>query len=145
MEKEGFIDLVDQLSTVATLNKWITFYDKSADFFVWKKDRLSKDVSLVKVSHDTYLYLTPKRTVEGVCVEYLRNNFTKHNVEYKEMIKFFDKKSDDDYYTISKITDKTRCYFDKFAETLKADIYKDALTDKKTAYDLNSVISVALS
>lgn len=145
MEKTKFIDLVDKLSTVATLNKWDTSYDKSADFFVWKKDKLSKGVSLVKVSHDTYLYLTPKRIIEGVCVEYLKSNFTKHNLEYKGMIKFFDKKSDDDNYTISKITEKTKNYFDKFTETLRADIYKDALQDKKTADDLNFVISAALS
>lgn len=144
MEENKFVNLIDRLSTVATLDKWDAVYDTTIDYFYWKKSKLSKDVRLVKISHDTYFYITPKEQIQGVIVEYLKSNFTNHNPEYKGMIRLFNKKVVGKEYTVKKTKDNER-YFDKFTETLKADIYRDAIEDKKTIDDLNFVLSVALS
>ena len=146
MEKIQFVNLIDKLSVTATLDKWKeAIYERQLDTFIWKREKLSKNTVMVKVSHDTYLYLTPTRKIEGVFVEYLNNNFTKHNTEYKGMTKLFNKKISKNKYTISGKTKKVENYLDKFTETLKADIYKDAIQDKKTIDDLDFVISAAFA
>src|SRR3989344_8971712 len=104
MEKSRFINLIDKLSTVATLDKWEAIYDRESDIFYWQKSKISKDVRLVKVSHDISLFLTPTRKVEGLFVEYLKDNFMKHNIEYKGITGYFDKKVADNQYTISRKT-----------------------------------------
>lgn len=145
MEKAKFQDLIDKLSSVATLNRWKPLYDRRLDFFYWKKPNLSKGARLVKVSHETHLYLTPAGKIEGVMVEYLNGNFVGHNSDYRGMTKSFDKKVAGHEYTISKKSRKMEILFDKFAESLKADIYRDACADRRTVDDLNFVITEALT
>ena len=145
MEKDKFINLIDNFSNSAKLGKWQVFYDTKLDHLYWKKPKLSKDVNLVKLSHETYLYINSKKNIEGVFVEYLKNNFIEHNKKYKGMTKLFNKKVDDQVYTISKKSKKMEDYFDKFSESIKADIYRDAIEDKNTIDDLNFVISTALA
>lgn len=146
MEENKFVNLIDKISTVATLDRWSDiFYDSELDTFVWKKDKLSRDSSLIKVSHEVYLYLTPKEKIEGIIVEYLKNNFTKHNTEYKDITKLLNKKIDNKKYTLSQKNKDTKSYFDKFVEGLKVDIYKDAIEDKNTIDDLNFVLSSAFA
>ncbi|MFH1047610.1 MAG: hypothetical protein V1738_04875 [Patescibacteria group bacterium] len=144
MEKKWFTDLIDRLSVAATLGKWEPSYDRQLDFFYWKKPKMSRGVRLVKVSHETHLYLTPSGKIEGVFVEYLNGNFVEHNVEYKGMTKVFDKKVSGRVYTISRRTKKLEGLFDKFVESLRANIYRDACQDRKSIDDLNHVISQAL-
>jgi hypothetical protein len=144
MEKRQFTDIIDRLSKEATLKEWKEVaYEKQLDTLVWKKTKLSKNTVLVKVSHDTYLYLTPKKRAEGIMVEYLKGNFTKHNTEYKNIFKFFDKEISSGNYTLSKKDKNAEDYFDKFTETVRADIYKDAIQDKKTVNDLEFTIKLA--
>lgn len=145
MEKARFQDLIDKLSSVATLDRWQPTYDRQLDFFYWKKQPLSKGARLVKMSHETHLYLTPAGKIEGVLVEYLNGNFVEHNSDYRGMIRSFDKKVGRHEYTISKKSRKMEILFDKFAESLKADIYRDACEDRRTVDDLNFVIKEALT
>lgn len=144
MEKKRFTDLIDRLSTAAALGKWQPIYDRQLDFFYWKKPKMSRGVRLVKVSHETHLYLTASGNIEGVLVEYLKGNFVEHNTEYRGMTKVFDKKLDGRSYTISRRTKEVEGLFDKFAESLRADIYRDACEDRRSIDDLNHVISQAL-
>jgi len=141
MEKTRFSDLIDSLSSVATLENWVPSYDKHTDYFYWKKPRISKDATLIKVSHETHLYVTPKGKIEGVFVEYLRNNFAAHNTDYRHMTKMFTKKISEDRYTIARKSKEMTVLFDKFAESLRADIYRDAVRDKKSIDELEFIIS----
>lgn len=145
MGKVGFARLIDSLSTVATLDRWEPLYDKRTDYFYWKKPKLSRDVRMVKVSHETHLYVTPKGTVEGVFVEYLKNNFVGHNAEYRHMTTVFTKKVTDRKYTVGSRSRATTALFDKFAESLRADIYRDAVQDKKSIDDLEFIIAQAVN
>lgn len=148
MEKEEFFNLIDQFSEVASLSKWRAVYDKKLDNLYWRKSQLSKNTKLVKVSHETFLYLSPKREVEGVFVEYFKNNFTKHNKRLRRIIKLFDKKIGESEVTLSKSkikTNKTKDSFEDLADGIKLDIFRDACKDKKTIGDLNFVISTALA
>lgn len=145
MGKTGFHALVDQLSSLATLDRWVPLYDRRLDYFYWKKKKLSKDVRLVKVSHETHLYLNSGGNIEGVFVEYLKNNFAEHNSDYKKMVRIFDKKIDSNEYTISNKNRETVFLFDKFAESLKSDIYRDATVDKYRVDEINLAISQALA
>jgi hypothetical protein len=144
MEKAGFQNLIDTLSDVAQRDDWATLYNKQLDFFYWKKRKLSKGVRMVKVSHETHLYLAPSGKIEGVLVEYLTGNFIEHNAEYKNMPRMFDKKLGEGEFTISRKSKKTETLLDKFAVSLKADIYRDAIQDKRTIADLNFVITQSL-
>lgn len=146
MEKNQFTNLMDKISTVATLDKWPNvFYDTQLDLFVWKKNELSKDCRMVKISHEVYFYINSKKQVEGIMVEYFKNNFTKHNAEFKSIVKILDKKSDDKKYTISRKNEKNENFFSRLVDGLKCDIYKDAIEDKNTINDLNFVLTSAMA
>lgn len=145
MEKARFQNLVDQLSSVATLEHWEPLYDRQLDFFYWKRHKLSKDVKMVKMSHETHFYLSPSGKVEGVLVEYLKGNFIEHNGEYRGMTKHFTRRVDGGEYTVQRKSKDLEAYFDKFAESLKADIYKEAMEDRKTPDEMDFVIAQALA
>jgi hypothetical protein len=146
MEKNQFTNLMDKISTVATLDKWPNvFYDTQLDSLVWKKNELSKDCKMVKVSHEVYFYINSKKQIEGVMVEYFKNNFTKHNAEFKDIVKILDKRNDDKKYTISRKNEKNENFFSRLINGLKCDIYKDAIEDKNTINDLNFVLASAMA
>ena len=141
MESPGFANLIDKLSSVATLDNWEPLYDKRLDYFYWRKPDMSKSAQMVKVSRETHLYVTPAGRIEGVFVEYLKSNFAAHNTSYKDMVKIFTKHVVDGGYTVSSHDKDTKALFGRFAESLRADIYRDTLQDHGTIADLECAIA----
>lgn len=140
MGKTGFENIVDKLPASADFEKWEVTYDKQLDFLYWMAPRVSRNATMVKVSHETYLYLTPSGKIEGVLVEYLQGNFVEHNVEYKDITKSFKKLAGRRESVLKNKSVKTRQLFERFAEALRADIYRDAVQDKKSIAELEFVV-----
>ena len=104
---------------------------------------MNKENRLVKVSHETSLYINPKREIEGVLVEYLNNNFVEHNPVFKQFVKKFNKRIDKNTYTLSK-NKETEKYRFGLAQALTSDIYQDA-NKQGVKLDLDNLIKYALS
>ena len=85
MEKTKFTDLIDSLGAIAAKNKWTPYYDKKLDSFYWHQTPLSSDSNLVKISHETSVYVSAKGNIEGLFVEYLKNNLVEHNPIFKNL------------------------------------------------------------
>lgn len=124
MEKTKFSNLVDRLSVIAEKEKWIPRYDRELDHFFWTKEPISDNTALVKVSHETSLYVSPKG-IDGVMVEYLSSNFVEHNPAYEGFVKQFTKRIDGSLYTI-KSQERAEKYLFGLGDALRADIYRDA-------------------
>ncbi len=143
MEKTKFTNLINDLSGIAERDHWTTSYDKKLDYFYWTKKHLSKDAKLVKVSHETYFYFGHNKKIEGVFVEYLKNNFVEHNHAYKGFIKQFKKKLDNNLYTISNNKDAAKYLF-ALGTALRADIYQDD-NEKGGKINFDELINFALA
>jgi hypothetical protein len=143
MEKSTFSNLINGLSVIAEKDKWVPRYDPELDYFYWTKEPLREDARLVKVSHETSLYFTPDRKIQGVFVEYLKNNFVAHNKAYGNFVKQFKKKIGDGLYTIEKPKEAEKYLFG-LGEALRADIYQDA-KEKGDVINFEKLLRFALS
>lgn len=146
MDKTKFQNLINNLSTIALKNKWIPLYNKELDYFFWTQKNVSGEAKLVKVSHETSLYINPRKEIEGIFVEYLRTNFVEHNPLYGVLLKQFTKKIDNNVFTVANIN-KAEKYFIGMAEALRADIYQDAqsVQEKGINFDFDNLIKCALA
>ncbi len=142
MAKTRFTNLISSIPEEASVKKWKVLYDAEIDGLYWTKNKMSEDSSLYKVSHDTYLYLTPKKELEGVFVEYFKTNFTEHNKQYKKVFRYLNKKVDGDSFTLSSKGKGAEEIFSKFSLELKADIFEEALEEKGQLKNLNALLSV---
>ncbi len=142
MEKAKFTDLINRLSLIAEKDKWVPKYDKNLDYFYWTKENISRSALLLQVSHEASLYVTPGGKVEGVLVEYMRDNFVAHNASYAGFVDQFTKKVDESTYTIKnkKAAEK---YLFAFGESIRADIYQDAQEICKGDLDFDDLLKYA--
>ena len=127
---------------MAKKDNWTTRYDKELDYFYWTKKNISDKSKLVQVSHETSFYINPFGGIEGVFVEYLTNNFVNHNPAYKDFVKEFTKKVDDNIYTIKNPKNAEKYLF-AFGESIRADIYQDAKEIGKGKLDLDDLVKYA--
>src|SRR3989338_2828898 len=100
MGKGKFTNLIDSLSEKAFSDKWIPTYDRELDYFSWTKENLSGNSKLIKVAHETFLFLDGSGNVEGLAVEYLKNNFVAHNDVFSGLPDLFTLKIDESTFTI---------------------------------------------
>jgi hypothetical protein len=135
MERLKFVNLIDRLSNIAKRDKWETSYNKALDHLYWVNPNLSPEARLVKLSHETSAYITPKGNLEGVFVEYLNQNFLTHNPTVEENLRGF----------LNGEVDSNDPKLSTFAESLRADIYKDALDNDYNSKDLEQLIVSAVS
>lgn len=151
MGKEGSLNMgqavfektINNLPVIAEKEKWVPSYDKDLDFLYWTKYPLSNNCKLVKVSHETSLYINAKKEVEGVLVEYLVGNFISHNPSLKGITKQFNKELGNGMYTVVSNKD-TKKLFSKLGEGLRADIYQDA-TKVKGGVNYDVLVNLAVN
>ena len=77
---------ISKLAETARNNKWAIEYDADVDSFYWTKPEISKQAQLMKLSDDFALYVTPEGNIEGVFIEYAKNNFMEHNKDFKPIL-----------------------------------------------------------
>lgn len=144
MEQRKFTNLIDSLSQKAFSERWIPTYDKDLDYFSWTKEDLSDDSKLIKVAHETFLYLDKNGNVEGLAVEYLKNNFVAHNDVFKDFTNLFTVKIDENTFTLDEQKSENKNKLIGLAESLKADIYKEIIeNDNKD--EIEGLINAAMS
>ncbi len=145
MGKFKITNLINGLAKMAIKNKWIKTYDEDLDYFCWSKDNLSAETKAIKISQEVLLYLNHKGIIEGLGVEYMRNNFMEHNPRYNDLTKFFTKEIDEGIFTIPPAQEKkTQDKFEMFIGDLTKDIYQENWENKRTPEDLEKLLSVAI-
>ena len=77
---------ISKLAETAKDNKWAIEYDADVDSFYWTKPKISTQARLMKLSDDFALYVTPEGNIEGVFIEYAKNNFMEHNKDFKPLM-----------------------------------------------------------
>jgi hypothetical protein len=92
--KDPYIINIAKLATTAKENKWAFEYDADVDSLYWSKPDISKNARLMKLSEDFALYVTPEGTIEGIFIEYAKNNFVEHNEDYKPLLDNLEKIGD---------------------------------------------------
>jgi hypothetical protein len=146
MDKSKFTNLIDKLGIHAKKDGWIPRYDKKLDYFYWHRSPIGEEVSLVKVSHETYLYIDKAGRIKGLFVEYLKGNFIQHNPAVENVTNMFTKKmaGSSSMYTVPQANnEKIQARLSGLAESLRADIYKDALESKTPVAEMDALLSFA--
>ena len=123
---------ISKLAEVARDNKWAIEYDADVDSFYWTKPEISKHAQLMKLSDDFALYVTPEGNIEGVFIEYAKNNFMEHNKDFKPILENM-KEIDDNRFVLTKDTAK------KLSGLL------ESMANKITAETLSNVLENNLS
>ncbi len=118
---------ISKLAETAKNSKWAIEYDADVDSFYWTKPEISKQARLMKLSDDIALYVTPEGNVEGVFIEYAKNNFMEHNKDFKPILENM-KEINDNRFVLTKDSLK------KFSGLL------DSMANKITAQTLESVL-----
>jgi len=143
MKKNDFLNLIDNLSATAKKGRWEFFYDKLADSLYWSKNKVSPETRLKKLSRETSLYMNPSGAVEGLMIQYFRNNFLAHNENLAKtsILKSIDKTENGEQISFGSKKDELEALF---SESVKSDILKDALEANYTLKDLDKVFRVSV-
>ena len=91
-----------KLHETAERDGWVVEYDTDLDHFYWTRPQLSSTARLAKLSDEFALYMTPEGSVEGMFIEYAKNNFMEHYQQFKPIFDNLTKKLDGHIYTLSK-------------------------------------------
>lgn len=146
MAKKNIYNLIRDVVEVAKKNKWERSYNKDADFFCWTKKSLSKGVRLVKISRETILYINKSAQIEGLGIEYWKDNFIAHHNGYKGLTDFFTENIGSGIFVVPK--SKEDIIDDKlghFTQDLLLDIYDEHTVEGRTIEDIQSLIDTAIS
>lgn len=102
MEKQDkhLLESIANLATTAKVDGWKVEYDADLDSFYWTRPVISLTAKLTKLSDDFALYMTPDGNIEGIFIEYAKNNFIVHNESLRPVFDGLEK-IDDDKYTLS--------------------------------------------
>lgn len=141
MKKGTFLNLINNLSSTAKKGKWELFYDSVADSMYWSKKEVSSDSKLKKLSREISLYLNSGGNVEGLMIEYFRNNFLtqNENLAKTSIVKSINKAENGKPISLGSKKEEVEALF---SESIKSDILKDAFEANYTLKDLERVLQV---
>ena len=98
--RDKYLINIANLADIARNNKWEIEYDSDIDSFYWSKPQISKQAQLMKLSSDFALYVTPSGNIEGVFIEYAKNNFVEHNEKFEPLFDNLER-VDENKFTLS--------------------------------------------
>ncbi len=77
---------------------WVPRYDLETDEFSFTIPKLSADARVKYIDNEIAFYVTPSQNIEGVFIEYFRNNFIQHHKKLAPALESVDERklSDDD-------------------------------------------------
>lgn len=81
-EKNKIFDFVYNLPQIAKKQAWVFRYDSESDELSVSVPKLSKDARIRYINDEIALYFS-KNKIEGVFIEYFRNNFIQHQPGFK--------------------------------------------------------------
>lgn len=98
--RDKYLINIANLAEIAKNNKWEIEYDSDSDSFYWTKPQISQKAQLMKLSEDFALYVTPEGNIEGIFIEYAKNNFVKHNEDFMPLFEGLEE-TDENRFTLS--------------------------------------------
>lgn len=93
---------IAKLAQTAEREKWVVQYDSELDSFYWTRPKISANAKLTKFLEDFALYVNPAGNIEGLFIEYARNNFVNHNEVFEPLFASITEKIEDNIMTIPK-------------------------------------------
>lgn len=141
MNKNKFLNLIENFASTAKKDKWQIFYDSIADSFYWTKNKIEKDSKLVKMSMEVSFYLNKDKGLDGLMIQPFKSNFLTQNPEVANVI--FDlpiTRGNSETKKMKYNKDSEGILFG-FSESIKKDIYKDALEADYSIKDLEKALS----
>jgi hypothetical protein len=143
---KNVMQLVEEVADAAKSEHWPMTYDALADALYWTKPKISNGAKLVQLSQETAFYITPSGETDGIFIQPFRNNFLTQNQDVAEIAKFFEKKDDDEMLVMSEAQEaKIQPLILGFSESIKKDIYRDALEADYSMKDLQNLLEAALA
>lgn len=141
MTKSPFMSLIENLNSIAKEGNWKIVYDKFADSLYWSKTKISSNSKLKKFSRETSLYINSDGGVEGLMIQYFKNNFLTQNNSLAEtsFVKSINDTESGEPIALGSRKEEVEALF---SESIKNDILKDALEANFTLKDLEEVLKV---
>lgn len=136
------IGTIENFSAVAKKQRWQLLYDVVADCLYWSKRDISRNAKLRKLSREVSFYVRPNGSVEGLMIQSFRNNFLTQNQDVAAISDLFTKANDDVLVVTGARAKEAKTIIDGFAESIKKDIFKDALEANYTVRDLDKLLTV---
>ena len=146
IQNKTIIQLIEEVVDTAKKERWPMMYDTLADAFYWTKSKISDGAKLVQLSRETAFYVTPTGEMDGIFIQPFKNNFLTENQDVAEITDFFEKKNGDEMLTMSRAQEeKIQPFIVGFSESIKKDIYRDALEADYSLKELQNVVDTALA
>ena len=146
IQNKTIIQLIEEVVDTAKKERWPMMYDTLADAFYWTKSKISDGAKLIQLSRETAFYVTPAGEMDGIFIQPFKNNFLTENQDVAEITNFFEEKSGDEMLTISRAQEeKIQPFIVGFSESIKKDIYRDALEADYSLKELQNVVDAALA
>ena len=134
----------ESFRAIARKAKWKISYDESADLLYWAKANISKNSKLQKISREISFFVDQKGGLDGLMIQSFRNNFLTQNRDVAVIYDLFEKSSKNDILFISDAKEKkAQDLIIGFSESIKKDIYKDALDAGYTSRDLENILTAS--
>ena len=77
-EKKEALNFIFNIHDLARQGKFVARYDSLSDEFSLTVPKLTKDARIRYFNEDIALYFNKKNRIEGVFIEYYKNNFMNH-------------------------------------------------------------------
>lgn len=145
-QNEGIIQRIEEVANTAQRERWQMLYDALADALYWTKAKIGAGAKLIQLSRETAFYITPSGETQGIFIQPFKNNFLTQNQDVAEITKFFEKKDGDEMLVMSKAQEeKIQPLIVGFSESIKKDIYRDALEADYSLKELQNVVEAAFA
>jgi hypothetical protein len=146
IHNKSIIELIEEVVDTAKKERWPMMYDTLADAFYWTKSKIGEGAKLIQLSRETAFYVTPAGEMDGIFIQPFRNNFLTENQDVSAITDFFEKKNGDEMLTMSRMQEeKIQPFIVGFSESIKKDIYRDALEANYSRKDLQNVVDAAFA
>lgn len=143
MKKNKSFSIIESISSLARKNRWQLSYDTDSDYLYWTEKNIAKDSKLKKLSREVSFYINKSGNPEGLMIQCFKNNFLTQNQDVSDIYKLFVEKDKDNLLVIPREKrGEANAIMSGFAESIKKDIYKDALEAEYTIKDLENIIAV---
>ncbi len=101
--KKDLLGMASNLDSVSS--GWVVNYDPETDSLSFSKSKLSSDTKISYLDPEIAVYLSGKKEIEGVFIEYATKNYMSHNKElanFKKKLVALSKNEKSDFIQIKK-------------------------------------------
>lgn len=127
---KNILDFVYSFPDVVKNGNWVSRYDTETDEFSLTAPKLSDNARISYFSDEIAFYVTPDQKIEGLFIEYFRNNFIQHHQDLEGILSGIDpNKISDSSVEENAVIDLKQEEVDKVMPEL-GEIIKSSLTDR---------------